>query len=159
MLQAVFSHKLRMQGILISREAGKGLMTIVGQWLLAIDMDKQQLLLTAVDAEGMSAAGAQSVVMSSPADVASKGVSPQRDQLKPSQLPLALPVVDNITDALSMAASYSSPAPLQLGRNSTSEQDQHQHSPALPEDEFESFQVSAESQNIAQGHRSSCLYL
>lgn len=120
-------------------------MTIVGRWLLAIDMQKQQLLLTAADADGKAVAGAQSVVMSSPAD-ARNGVSPQGGELKPSLFPLGSPVVDNITDALSMAASYSSPAPLQLqahAQKSPSKQNRHQHSPAPLEDDLGSFEVSS----------------
>ena len=133
-------------------------MTIVGRWLLAIDMEKQQLLLTAAEADGMAVAGAQSVVMSSPADGASNSVSSPGDQLKPGLLPPGLPVVDNITDALSMAASYSSPAPLQLARNSTNKHNQHQHSLALLEDDFKSFEVIAPLQGLAQKSMSSCLH-
>ncbi|KAK9840490.1 hypothetical protein WJX74_010570 [Apatococcus lobatus] len=132
------------QGIHISREAGEGLMTIVGRWLLAVHMDKQQLLLTAADADGRAIAGAHSVVLSSRSE-ATRVVSPGGQQPETGLLSSSSPVVDNITDALSMASSYSSPAPLQLQAHAlASSPEQHHHSrqsPAHFDDELGSFEA------------------
>lgn len=118
-------------------------MTLVGRWLLAINLEKQQLLLTAADADGIAIPGAQPVTLASRSG-AIKGASPDGEQLQPGLFAASSHVADNITDALSMASSYSSPMHLQAHAvPSGAEQHLHGREPhALLVDDMKSFEVS-----------------